>query len=52
MTEDTWQLKANLLDAKGPQLIERVKMSEPFLTHLVSRQVITAIEKGDLKVSR
>ena len=52
MAENTWEKRAALLDAKGPQLIERVQMTEAFLARLVSRQVITAVESRDLEVSK
>ena len=52
MAENTGEMRTELLDRKGPELMERLEMSELFLTHLVSKQVITAVEKQNLKVSR
>ena len=51
MTGMNQQTMADLLDAKGPDLLRRIDLSELFFSYLVSKKVVQDIQVKDLKVS-
>ena len=51
MTDITQQAMVDLLNAKGPDLMRRIELSELFFSYLVSKKVVQDIQVKDLKVS-